>query len=394
MIKLSIRNNQFLSNQVANKSREFGTPYNSNTSKVQFDRTMKREGKTITTYTGGTEFQAFFRIKDDNENQKETIIMYYDVTAPVRPGTLVMYGYGVFLALNKETVENDTYYKSTLVKCNGAFNEISGSFGTIPFYCDNMKSSVSIGNSVLTTLNGSIELITEENALSRGIEINNYFNEFGRTFKVSNKYVMDGIVHIIAEVDTDRKPTVNYSIVIDGIPETNVKVGDKITLSATPYINDGITTGATFEWSSEDTSIATIDGLGNVTIISEGIVRINVLWVEANKTESCTINISNSHIPQSASAIITGGFTIRCGRIKIWTVAIKDASGNDVTDNTEFFWNISNCNFANYIKQTVTSNKIQLKVEDENLIGESFRLDIVINGEVISSQDVTIMDVL
>lgn len=389
---MSIYNNQFLDNLENNKSREMGTPYNGNSTLTQFNRTMKREGKTVTTYTGGTEFQAFFRIKEDNENQKETITMYYDITAPVRPGTLVMYGYGVFLALNRETVENDTYYKSVLVKCNGVFNEINGYFGNIPFYCDNMKSNVSIGNSVITTLNGNIEIITEENVLSKNIKIDNRFNEFGRTFRVSNRYVIDGIVHIIAEVHSDITPTVNYSIVIDGIPTSSVKAGDRVSLSATPYRNGSITTGATFEWSSDNLSVATVDGVGNVSVISEGIAHITVLWVETNTKENCTINVSNGSSIQTLSAYISGGTTLRCGRVKSWTTTIKDISENDVTESTDFSWNISNCNFANSIQQTATGNKIQLRIDEETLIDEIFTLEVICNNNVIGSQDITIIE--
>lgn len=127
-----------------NNQRESGTPYTSNAAQTQFERTMKREGKIIQTYTGGTEFRAFFRTRDEHENQRESVIMYYDVNAPVRPGTLVMIGYGVFLALNRETTENDVYYKSVLIRCNGTYNENSGKIHSIPFYSDNLKSSVSI----------------------------------------------------------------------------------------------------------------------------------------------------------------------------------------------------------------------------------------------------------
>lgn len=389
---MSIYNNQFLNNLENNKSREIGTPYSGNSTLTQFNRTMKRESKIVTTYTGGTEFKAFFRIKEDNENQKETITMYYDVTAPVRPGTLVMYGYGVFLALNRETVENDTYYKSALVKCNGVFNELNGDYGNIPFYCDNMKSSVSVGNNVITSLNGNIEFITEENALSKKIEINNYFNEFGRTFRVSNRYVIDGIVHIIAEVYADMKPIVNYSIVIDGIPASSVKVGDSVSLSATPYRNGSITTGATFEWSSDNTSVATVDGVGNVSIIAEGSAHITVLWVETNTKENCIINVSNGSSIQTLSAYISGGSTIRCGRVKNWTTTIYDISENDVTESTDFTWNIVNCNFTSSIQQTVTGNKIQLKVEDDKLIDESFTLEVIYNNMAIGNQDITIIE--
>ena len=194
-----------------------------NAAKTQFERTMRREGKTVTTYTGGTKFRAFFRTRDEHENQRETIIMYYDVTSPVRPGTLVMMGYGVFLALNRETVENDIYYKSTLIKCNGVFNENTGKIQNVPFYADNMKSSVSVGNNTISMLNGNIEAITEENSLSKQIDINQRFNEFGRTFRVTNKYTIDGIVHFVAEVEADQKTDFVGTSQIDELPNSSIE---------------------------------------------------------------------------------------------------------------------------------------------------------------------------
>lgn len=203
--------------------RESGTPYMRNATKIQFERTMKREGRIVTTYTNGAEFRAFFRTRDEHENQKETIIMYYDVTAPVRPGTLVIVGYGTFLTLNRETTENDIYYKSTLVKCSGVFSENTGKIHNVPFYSDNMNSSVSIGNSTISMLNGNIEAITEENSLSKQIEINQCFNEFGRTFRVTNKYTMDGIVHLIAEVQADQETDFADTNQIDELPNSSIE---------------------------------------------------------------------------------------------------------------------------------------------------------------------------
>ena len=144
-----------------------------------FETTMQREGKTLITYSGGIEFRAFFRIRNDNENQKDTITLFYGIASPVQPGSLVKIRDEVYLALNKETVENDVYYKSTMVKCNGVYNSNDGRISNIPFYSDNMKSSLAIGNNVITTLNSNIEFLTEENEVSRQIRINDMFNLSG-----------------------------------------------------------------------------------------------------------------------------------------------------------------------------------------------------------------------
>ena len=361
---------------------------------IQYKRTMEREGKILTTYTGGAEFKAFFRINNDNENQRETIVIYYDVTAPVRPGTLVMYGYGAYLALNRETVENDVYYKSTLVKCNGVYNENSGAVMNIPFYSDNMKSSVSVGNSVITTLNGNVEIITEENSLSKKIKINQKFNEFGRTFNVCNLYSMDGILHIIAEVYANQTPTYTYSVVLDGTPTTSLKTGERVQLTATTYMGETITTGATLDWTSSDNTIATVDGTGLVTCVSEGTATITCTWVEQDVKGTSTINISNTEpvTPTGYTYTISGNTNLKNGFSRTYTLTITDSSGNDVTSSqNDYSWNIVS-DFTDKIEQVITNNQIKLTVDDEDLFDESFVLQVLVNSDVKASIAITIVE--
>ena len=361
---------------------------------IQYKRTMEREGKILTTYTGGAEFKAFFRINNDNENQRETIVIYYDVTAPVRPGTLVMYGYGVYLALNRETVENDVYYKSTLVKCNGVYNENRGTVMNIPFYSDNMKSSVSVGNSTITMLNGNIEIITEENSLSKKIAIDQKFNEFGRTFNVCNLYSMDGILHIIAEVYANQTPTYTYSVVIDGTPTTSLKTGERVQLTATTYMGETITTGATLDWTSSDNTIATVDGTGLVTCVSEGTALITCTWVEQDVKGTATINISNTEpvTPTGNTYTISGNTNLKNGFSRTYTLTITDSSGNDVTSSqNDYSWNIVS-DFTDKIEQVITNNQIKLTVDDEDLFDESFVLQVLVNSDVKASITITIVE--
>ena len=361
---------------------------------IQYKRTMEREGKILTTYTGGTEFKAFFRINNDNENQRETIVIYYDVTAPVRPGTLVMYGYGVYLALNRETVENDVYYKSTLVKCNGVYNENSGAVMNIPFYSDNMKYSVSVGNNTITMLNGNIEIITEENSLSKKIAIDQKFNEFGRTFNVCNLYSMDGILHIIAEVYSNMTPTYTYSVVIEGTPTTSLKTGETVQLTATTYMGETITTGATLDWTSSDNTIATVDGTGLVTCVSEGTATITCTWVEQDVKETATINISNNEpvTPTGYTYTISGNTNLKNGLSRTYTLTVTDSSGNDVTSSqNNYSWNIVS-DFTDQIEQVITNNQIKLTVDDEDLFDESFVLQVLVNSDVKASITITIVE--
>jgi Bacterial surface proteins containing Ig-like domains len=341
-----------------------------------FEATMQREGRMLTTYSSGTEFRAFFRIRNDNESQRETIVIYYDVTAPVHSGTLVNIGDDVFIALNKETVENDVYYKSTLIKCNGIYNENSGMIHGIPFYSENMKSSVSVGNNILSMLNGNVELLMEENSLTKQIQINACFNEFDRTFKVTNKYTIDGITHLIAEVQADQKPTVAFSIEIDGLSTYVAEPNTTIQLTATPYINGGVTTGATFDWTSSDNSIAKVDNTGKVTFLSEGEVKITVIWIEKNIMDTTDMII----VTNDANA-------------EIWTMAIYGRGDLKIGFARNYRFTTMLNGIETYlpgveyeiINQSVpidfvteyfdtSNNTLKLLVEDDDLYDETFTI--------------------
>lgn len=341
-----------------------------------FEATMKREGKILTTHSSGTEFRAFFRIRNDNENQRETIVIYYDVTAPVYSGTLVMIGDSVYLALNKETVENDVYYKSTLVKCNGVFNDNDGEIYNIPFYSDNMKSSVSIGNNIVNMMNGSIELITEENILSKQIDIDMTFNEFDRTFIVTNKYSIDGITHIIAEVYANTKPKYTYNIRVEGLIDSYVEPNTTVQLTAIPYINNSIATiNATFEWRSSDTSVATVDNTGKVLFLSEGEVDIIVTWVEKNIEARNTVTVTNDENFEKWTMEIQGREDLKIGYPRTYTIITK--LNNTETYLSDVQYEIINSS-TDIEFETVdfdaNNNTLKLLVEKETMIRETFTI--------------------
>lgn len=365
----------------SSNQRESGTPYTRNAAQVQFERTMKREGRIVTTYTGGTEFRAFFRTRDEHENQRETIIMYYDVTAPVRPGTLVMIGYSIFLALNKETVENDTYYKSTLIRCNGTYTDNEDfEIGDIPFYTDGVKSNIAIGNNTLTMLNGNLEFLTEDNSLSRQIKINSTFNEFQRTFKVCNKYSIDGIAHIICEIHGDITPEIEYSIIIDGYPVSEIYPGDTFQLSATGYENGKIFPNATFEWTSNNTEVASIDGDGFVTVNKSGIVSFVATWAGKGISQ-CSDEISIGDIVGTTSIeIVYDGEpdVIVGGGYKKFSVVVTEAN-TSTPDISTIEWTMTILKeYEKYITYEVQEDKsILIKAAYNNkLAGETMLLTV------------------
>ena len=54
-----------------------------------FQATMEREGRTVTAYTSGNQFQAFMRRNDDGNNYEDRITLFYSVNAPIIQGSLI-----------------------------------------------------------------------------------------------------------------------------------------------------------------------------------------------------------------------------------------------------------------------------------------------------------------
>lgn len=88
------------------------------------------------------------------------------------------------------------------------------------------------------------------------------------------------------------------------------------------------------------------------------------------------------------SAVISGGNTLRCGRAKSWIVAFLDQNGNEIMDQN-FQWKVDS-EYA--IKQVIDGQKIQLKVDDEQLIDCSFLLSVITDKNVVAKVEITIID--
>lgn len=88
------------------------------------------------------------------------------------------------------------------------------------------------------------------------------------------------------------------------------------------------------------------------------------------------------------SAVIAGGNTLRCGRAKSWTVIFLDQNGNEIADQN-FQWKVD---IEHDIKQVVDGQRIQLKVDDEQLIDCSFLLSVSVDDIIVAKVEITIID--
>lgn len=335
-----------------------------NTLKKQFSDALKREGKTITTYYKSESVKCLFRKNNDNNNTDNHMTIFYDISAPINQGQLLSYGGKQYITLNKESIDNDTYYKSSLLECNMLFPMTINSVSiNIPCYAYNLSSAKLLESNVITTLDGNGEIITEATDTMINIDVsgNKTLNIMGRWFKVINAYNINGISHVFTEITV--KPADNFVLTLSA-PSTSITAGDTSQITASCSNNGTVITGQTVTYSSSDTSIATVSSTGLVTSLKAGTVIITGTWTEQNKTAIVTYTVSAGASPSYIMTIASSGeFTL--GTTRTLTPTLKDGNGNTISSWTAV-WSFS---YNGVVQSDVTisyvGNQCKVSVSDE-----------------------------
>lgn len=113
----------------------------------------------------------------------------------------------------------------------------------------------------------------------------------------------------------------------------------------------------------------------------------------------CDYNKNTTPLPPTPSepnettdlrCVITGNINLKNGYSRTYTVTFTDEDGNDVDwQNVDYKWKVVS-DFD--VKQTATDNKITVSINDENLIGGSFLVQIVIGETVLSEVKINIVE--
>lgn len=113
----------------------------------------------------------------------------------------------------------------------------------------------------------------------------------------------------------------------------------------------------------------------------------------------CNYNNSHTPLPPTPSkpdettdlrCAITGNTNLKNGYKRTYTATFTDKDGNSVDwQGVSYHWNVKS-DFN--VKQTISDNKITVSVNDENLIGGSFLVQIVVVKAVLSEIKVNIVE--
>ena len=128
---------------------------------------------------------------------------------------------------------------------------------------------------------------------------------------------------------------------------TSLYVGDTETL--TPTITPDNATNINLTWSSDDTSVATVDASGLVTAVSAGTATITVTTEDSAKTATCTVTVSRYSSGGGSSSSSTSlsdraiddiqdarpgdtvEITLRPGRTTLEREVFEELAGQDIT---------------------------------------------------------------
>ena len=118
--------------------------------------------------------------------------------------------------------------------------------------------------------------------------------------------------------------------------------------------NGNVINGASFTWSSDTTSVATVNSNGLATTVAQGTAHITATSSGVNGTATLTVNPAG---PTVASVTVTpAAATINIGQTQQFTAVAKDANGNVITE-ASFTWNSDATSVA-----TVNSNGLATAV--------------------------------
>ena len=376
-----------------------------NCNQRQFNATMKRECITVSDYYDRTKtYDVFFRRSKRGSNSNGKVRIYFSQDTPISIGTMFVLKDDTYVVTSRDGDESDVFYTSIAVKCDTSFNVLYSDtehrYISIPFVTLSDKFTLS-SNSTISMISGAVVIYTGDNPYSREVEIDENYYNYGGYYKVRNTFYNNGLAYVY--MTREAMPADKYTLSYNGVTSLDMKDATTYQLSYTAIKNDVHVDSPTLTYVSSNNTIATVDGNGLMTMLKEGNVKITATWTDGNNTTcETTIAITNSGVepeptPTTGTLTISGVTSLRYDVSRTYTAKYTDANGNDVSSNYTSVWTITNATFdTSKLNQTVNGNQITLHYDDENLIDETFTLNVVDSDGTYTpaTKDITLIDVM
>lgn len=352
----------------------------------QFDATMKRECITVSDYYDSTKtYDVFFRRSRRGNNPQGKVRIYFSQDTPIDIGTTFVLKDKPYVVTSRDGDESDVFYTSMAVKCDTSFTvHISGKgYVSVPFVTLSDKFTLA-NSSSFSMVSGSVVVYTGDNLYSREVEVNEKYYNYGGYYKVGNRFFNNGLAYVY--MTREAMPTDRYTLSYNGVTSLNMADATTYQLSYTAIKNDVVVDSPALSYVSSDTSIATVDDTGLMTLLKQGSVTITATWIDGNNTTcATTIAISNGGVeptptPTTGTLTLSGNSSLKVGLNKIYTATYTDANGNNVSSNYTSVWTITDATFDTSVLTIDTSTQNKCKItcpEDDNLVDNTFTLNVV-----------------
>ena len=375
-----------------------------NCNQRQFNATMKRECITVSDYYDRTKtYDVFFRRSKRGSNSNGKVRIYFSQDTPIDIGTTFVLKDKPYVVTSRDGDESDVFYTSIAIKCDTSFTVFSNAehrYISIPFVTLSDKYTLS-SNSTISMVSGAVVIYTGDNSYSREVELNESYYNYGGYYKVRNTFYNNGLAYVY--MTREAKPEDRYTLSYNGVTSLDMKDATTYQLSYTAIKNDVPVDSPTLTYVSSNNTIATVNDTGLMTLLKEGNVTITATWTDGNNTTcETTIAITNSGVqpeptPKTDTVTISGRTDLKYGYNRTYTATYTDANGNDVSSNYTSVWTITNATFdTSKLTQTVNGNQITLHYDDENIIGETFTLNVVDTDGLYTpaTMDIELVDVM
>ena len=353
-----------------------------NCNQRQFNATMKRECITVSDYYDRNKtYDVFFRRSKRGSNSNGKVRIYFSQDTPIDIGTMFVLKDDTYVVISRDGDESDVFYTSIAVKCDTSFNVLYSDtehrYVSIPFVTLSDKFTLS-NNSTVSMISGSVVVYTGDNSYLREVALNHGFYNYGGYYKLGNTFYNNGLAYWY--MTREAKPADKYVLSYNGVTSLDMADATTYQLSYTAIKNDTVIDSPTLTYVSSDNTIATVDGNGLMTLLKEGNVTITATWTDGDNTTTCetAIAITNSSAKPESTLTIKGSPDLKCCFERTYKAKYTDANGNDISNNYTSVWSITNATFnTRLLTQTVNGNQITLYFEDDNLLGETFTLNVV-----------------
>jgi hypothetical protein len=339
----------------------------------KFNDSMNREQIEVSNFYGGSSYRAFFRRYTDGIQKRDTLLMFYDVDSPCQQGTLVNVNGKTYIAVNRETVENGIYFKSALIRTNGEINANSGEVIGLPFYAEKVNNSMEIAGTYFSLIDGNTLAITQDCEISRKLQINDLFNVWGRTWKITNIFYIDGLVYIQMEINGDTDITFDYGISFDDVSSSYV-VSDSHELNAKSTLNGEITDDQ-ITYESSNSQVATVDSDGVISFVGSGEVYFTLSNNHVS-VQTSTTQVSEQAAEEGIKLIVDKCELVYYGFDEELNYSVKN--NGVIVDNIPITFTIENETWRGRTnantKVSWTSNKVTICIDTTNAIGKTFEL--------------------